>query len=72
MTSQRRTQLRSLEGRSVNVALPDGSRIDGGHLIAVGRHQADVVWLFVDGTDAFLQADDIVEVWEARPACTKR
>ena len=58
-------RLRSMEGRWVSVALADGSRVDGGQLVAVARHGVNTLWLFADGVDAFLNLDEIVDVWEA-------
>ncbi len=53
-----------LEGRRVNVALADGSRIDDCELVSTG-HGAATLWLFVNGDDVFVAVDDITDAWEA-------
>jgi hypothetical protein len=58
-------ELRDLEGRHVCVALADGSRIDDCSLLCSGRWQADTLWVFTNGGDAFIPIDDVVAVWEA-------
>jgi hypothetical protein len=62
----------SLEGRRVNVALRDGSRIDDCRLVCAHRPGAQTVWLFVDGIDVFLPVAAIVACWEAAPALDPR
>jgi hypothetical protein len=57
--------MRSLEGRRVNVALRDGSRIDDCQLVAGSRPAAQTVWLFVDGIDVFLPVAAVLEMSEA-------
>ncbi len=54
-----------LEGRGVNVALRDGSRIDDCQLVSASRPGAQTIWLFVDGIDVFLPVAAVVEIWEA-------
>jgi hypothetical protein len=58
------SQLGELEGRQVNVALDDGSRIDDCQLVSLGRHNVATVWLVADGADVFIPVDRVVEIWE--------
>ena len=67
MNRDRVTQLRSLEGRRVSLALKDGSRIDDNQLISGGRNRARTLWLFASGSDTFVAVDDVVDLWETRP-----
>ena len=62
MTRQRRAELNRLEGRRVNLALLDGSRIDDCQLVLAGRCK---LWVFVNGQDSFVRVDRVAEVWEA-------
>ncbi|HSS08949.1 MAG TPA: hypothetical protein VLL25_03635 [Acidimicrobiales bacterium] len=64
MTAERLSQLRSLEGRRINVALHDGSRIDDCELVSIGRNRIGSLWLFTNGEDAFVTLDDVVDLWE--------
>jgi len=68
MTNIRKGQLRGFEGRRVSVALADGSRIDDCQLVSSGRNRARNLWLFANGQDTFVAFDDVVDLWEARPA----
>ena len=62
MTRERRATLSRLEGRQVNVALVDGSRIDDCQLVLAGRAK---LWVFVNGQDSFVRVDAVTDVWEA-------
>ncbi|HET9770546.1 MAG TPA: hypothetical protein VFS16_06640 [Acidimicrobiia bacterium] len=53
-----------LEGRRVNVALTDGSRLDDCELVSAG-HGTATLWLFVNGGDVFVSVSDITDAWEA-------
>jgi len=53
-----------LEGRRVNLALLDGSRIDDCELVSAG-HGATTLWLFVNGDDVFVPVDEVTDAWEA-------
>jgi hypothetical protein len=64
MTAERLSQLRWLEGRRVNVALRDGSRIDDCELVSFGRNRLGSLWLFSNGSDVFVALDDVVDLWE--------
>jgi hypothetical protein len=59
--------LRELEGREVNLALADGSRLDGVILISAGRGRTPTVWLFTGGMDVFLPRLAIIDAWEGLP-----
>ena len=61
MTNEQASQLRSLEGRHVSLALKGGARIDDSQLVSAGHHN---VWLFSNGADLFVALGDIVAVWE--------
>jgi hypothetical protein len=68
MTQDTELRRRQLEGRTVSVALRDGSRIDACQLVAFPRHGSTTIWLFVDGADVFVDATDVLELWELRAA----
>lgn len=65
MSHRQRKLIRKLEGRAVNLALADGSRIDEAVLVSGGTTNA---WIFWNGTDAFVPLSEVVDVWETRPA----
>ncbi|MGH2667972.1 MAG: hypothetical protein ACRDH5_02415 [bacterium] len=65
-------QLRTLEGRQVNLAFRDGSRIDDCQLISAGRPGTGTVWIYAQGIDVFLPPTTIVDCWEAAPPPTRR
>jgi hypothetical protein len=60
-----RNQLVLLEGRQVNVALRDGSRIDDCQLVSTGRARVASIWLFTNDTDTFVAFEDVADIWEA-------
>lgn len=63
-----RDHLLALQGRLVNVALADRSRLDGALLAGVIGEQ---IWLHAHGEDVFLAFDDVLDVWEV-PAPASR
>jgi hypothetical protein len=65
VTKERRNQLAALEGRQVNVALRDGSRIDDCQLVSTGRTRVASIWLFANDTDTFVALGDVADIWEA-------
>jgi hypothetical protein len=67
MSSETTPQLRTLQGRHVNVAFHDGSRIDDCQLISAGRPGTGTVWLFAQGMDLFLPTSTIADCWETAP-----
>ena len=56
--------LRQWEGRQVNVALADGSRIDDCQLVSAGRNGATSLWLFTNGCDVFVPLGHVTAIWE--------
>lgn len=67
MTAEQKRGLRELEGHKVHVALIDGSRIDDAELVSA---RGSSLWLYTNGEDAFVRADEVIEVWEAAPLAT--
>ena len=63
-TTPHPTQLRSLEGRQVSLALADGSRIDDVQLVSAGRPPLETIWVVVSGMDTFLSVAQVVAAWE--------
>ena len=53
-----------LEGHRVNLALIDGSRLDGCELVSAG-HGRPTLWLFVNGSDVFVPVARVTDAWEA-------
>ncbi len=68
MSPDQISQLKSLEGRQVGVALTDGTRIDDAQLVSSGRGQVHTLWVFTNGEDAFVPLLEVVDVWEAAAA----
>ncbi len=64
MTQEQMTAIRSLEGHEVSIALRDGSRIDAAALVSASRPGRPTVWVFANGTDVFIPASDVREIWE--------
>ncbi|MGH9281808.1 MAG: hypothetical protein ACRD0S_02605 [Acidimicrobiales bacterium] len=64
MTRKGIAQFARLEGCRVSVALRDGSRFDDCQLVSTGRHGVSKIWLFNNGEDTFVPADDVVDLWE--------
>lgn len=65
MGRKKMSELRSLEGRQVSVALADGSRIDDCQLVSAG---VQTLWVFCNGADTFVPLPDVLEVWELQAA----
>ncbi|HEX2192664.1 MAG TPA: hypothetical protein VHH09_05680 [Acidimicrobiales bacterium] len=63
MTAQQKRDLRTLEGRTVHVALADGSRMDEVALVSARR---TTLWIFGGGEDLFVPVERVVDVWESR------
>ena len=68
MDTQKRSQVASLEGRRVNLALRGGIRIDDCQLVSAGRGRLTSVWVFTNGQDAFIPISEVVDLWEAPSA----
>jgi hypothetical protein len=67
MGTQNRLHIfRQFEGRQVNVALADGSRLDDCQLVSAARRNTTTLWLY-SGQDVFVPLDQIVDLWEAAP-----
>ena len=62
MSGIRQFDVQKLEGRTVNVALTDGSVLDRVALVLARRNS---LWVVRDGEDAFLPLDRVVGVWDA-------
>ena len=63
MNRQRLQDLIRLEGRTVGIALADGSRIDDCELVFAGR---DRVWVYDNGVDTFVALPAVRDFWESR------
>jgi hypothetical protein len=72
MSSTVISKLVELQGRIVGVALRGGQRIDECQLIAVPVRDARRFWLWTGGNDLFVGPDEVLDVWEARPATLRR
>jgi hypothetical protein len=57
--------MRSFEGRTVSLALADGSRLDDCQLVSAGRHGTGTLWLYENGADRFVALDAVVDLWES-------
>ena len=58
----RQTDVKRFEGRTVNVALADGSVLDRVPLVLARRN---MLWIVRDGEDDFVPLDRVVNVWDA-------
>jgi hypothetical protein len=65
MTRERRNRFRALEGRTVSLALVDGTRLDDCQLVSAGRHGTGTLWLYGNGADRFVPLDAVVDLWES-------
>jgi hypothetical protein len=61
MSAEQQMKLRGLEGRTVHLALVDGSRLDD---VALVSARSRTVWVFTNGEDTFVPISDVVDVWE--------
>ncbi len=61
MSAEQQLKLRGLEGRTVHLALVDGSRLDD---VALVSARSRTVWVFTNGEDTFVPISDVVDVWE--------
>jgi hypothetical protein len=64
MTGITQFDVQRFEGRTVTVALTDGSVLDRVPLVLARRNR---LWVVKDGEDAFLPLDRVVGVWDAPP-----
>ena len=65
MSTQQQMKLRGLEGRTVHLALVDGSRLDD---VALVSARSRTLWVFTNGEDTFVPISDVVDVWESAVA----
>jgi hypothetical protein len=64
MSSEKRRELRRLEGLSVHLSLADGSRLDD---VALVSARSVSLWVFDNGQDVFVPVADVVDFWAAAP-----
>jgi hypothetical protein len=64
MTGTQNFDVQQFEGRTVHVALVDGSVLDRVPVVLARRN---TLWVVKDGEDAFLPLDRVVNVWPAPP-----
>ncbi len=64
MVTRMQADVQKLQGRTVNVALADGSVLDRVPLVLARRNTLWIVW---DGEDVFVPLDRVVDVWDAPP-----
>ena len=64
MLARKQFDVQKLEGRTVRVAMVDGSVLDRVALVLARRN---TLWVVHDGEDAFLPLDRVVGVWDAPP-----
>jgi hypothetical protein len=64
MTADKRRELHLLEGRAVNLALSDGSRLDD---VALLSARSRTLWIFDGGEDRFVPVADVIDVWPSSP-----
>ena len=67
MESTTLARLTEVEGRNVGVALKGGVRIDDCQLVALPIRGGTSFWLFSNGRDMMIPADDVLDVWEIVP-----
>lgn len=60
----RQLNVEKLQGRTVNVAMADGSVLDRVPLVLARRN---TLWVVRDGEDVFIPLDRVVDVWHAPP-----
>jgi hypothetical protein len=56
--------MRSFEGRTISLALADGTRLDECQLVSAGRHGTRTLWIYENGSDRFVALDAVVDLWE--------
>jgi hypothetical protein len=65
VTRDRRNRFRPFEGRTVSLALIDGTRLDDCQLVSAGRQGTGTLWLYENGADRFVALEAVVDLWEA-------
>jgi hypothetical protein len=53
----------AIDGRQVNVALRDGTRIDDCQLVSCRPGSVKTLWIFSNGEDLLIPCDEVVDVW---------
>ena len=64
MVRMKQFDVQKLEGRTVSVALADGSVLDRVPLVLARRN---TLWVVSDGEDAFIPLDRVVDIQPAPP-----
>lgn len=64
MTADKRRELHRFEGRIVNLALADGSRLDDVQLVSA---RGATLWIFACGEDRFVPVAEVVDAWPSGP-----
>jgi hypothetical protein len=64
MVATTQFEVQKFEGRTVSVALADGSVLDRVPLVLARRN---TLWVVLDGVDAFIPLDRVVDVRDAPP-----
>lgn len=65
MASKTKSRLGGLVGRSVGLALNDGTRFDDCHLLSIaGARAVTTAWIVLSGVDVFVPVETIDDVWE--------
>ncbi len=64
MPTTKQVEVQKLEGRTVNVALADGSVLDRVPLVLARRN---TLWIVAGGEDVFVPLHQVVDVWDAPP-----
>ena len=70
MTKADLTAAADLEGRVISIALVGGDRIDDCHLVALPRDKANNVWVYSEGDDVLLPAEQVLALWETQTKAT--
>ncbi len=64
MVTRMQADVQKLQGRTVNVALADGSVLDRVPLVLARRN---TLWIVQDGEDVFVPLHRVIDVWDAPP-----
>lgn len=62
MSTEKRRELRRLEGCNVNLALSDGSRMDDVQLVSA---RGLTIWIFDHGEDVFVPFARVIDFWSS-------
>jgi hypothetical protein len=64
--TQASVQLRTLEGRRVNLSLANGTQLDSVEVISAGRGGLSSLWIELGGIDVFIEKAEILDIHEVR------